>query len=276
MINTLLVEGEHDVAYVRAILSRIGVEQDAMTVRSAGGKRAIASELRAAANQSSPQIAALVDLDQPSIYDARVEAAKQLGVPQDIVFAAVPTIEAWLFADVTNALSHARNKVAQAVIQRLPLPEEIPYPKHVALNVFREAGKGRYSARNLVPILNTMDMGIAVSRSPSLRQFVEAFVPFDTLAKFSIAPTYARSMSRDALSNLVEEVAPSTATIYRTMDGVEVSASEMTRAIREGSPRGQQYASDLLRIARDLLANMAQDSTARGFDQLEKFSFDDE
>ena len=166
--------------------------------------------------------------------------------------------------------------MAQAVIQRLPLPEEIPYPKHVALNVFREAGKGRYSAHNLVPVLKSMDMGIAVCRSPSLRQFVEAFAPADTLDKFSIAPTYARSMSRDALSNLVEEVAPSTAIIYRTMDGVKMSASEMTRAIREGSPRGQEYASDLLRIARDLLANMAQDSTARGLDQVEKFRFDDE
>ena len=48
------------------------------------------------------------------------------------------------------------------------------------------------------------------------------------------------------------------------MSGTSITAKEMLKNVREGSPLGQQYASDILRVARDFLARKARREASLG------------
>jgi len=62
---------------------------------------------------------------------------------------------------------------------------------------------------------------------------------------------------RDAIANLVREVAGDEI-IFRTLEGRSYTAREIAENIEAGTALGHAYGSDLLRVARDLLARSAR------------------
>ncbi|TCA97405.1 hypothetical protein E0H65_14130 [Rhizobium leguminosarum bv. viciae] len=234
---------------VLILVNALGLHQKArINVRVIGGKRKIANHIRQLKNDDLHKYAALVDADEGSVADARELARQQLGHPSIDVFCAVPTIEAWIFADPEFAKSAARSPHAQEMIDRAPLPETIPYPKQFAMNVFGSAK--RY------PVAGHFDVNLAAARSPSLRAFVEglaallgADVPFKL-------PVGKLSDTRDVVSTLLREL-PDTKIVWKTMTGARISAGELAKAIADGTPLGNQYATELLRVSRDLIARQA-------------------
>ena len=73
-----------------------------------------------------------------------------------------------------------------------------------------------------------------------------------------IREAYSRNLNRDIIANLMAEVSQPDTPVFRAADGATYTAEQMIRHIREGSPIGQQYASDLLRVSRDMLARQAK------------------
>ena len=199
----------------------------------------------------------MIDLDETSIVDARQRASEQLGDPPAQVFCAVPTIEAWLFADDQAVREYARHADdISRVVERLPLPEQIPDPKELAFKVFGTSNRW-------AEILDNIDIGRACARSPSLRSFVEGMGELLAQPGTPLLERVARHMSRDVIAGLVREVSPAKAVIWRTADGDTHTAEEIERHIESGDEIGHQYASDLLRVARDFLrrtANRKQNS----------------
>jgi hypothetical protein len=88
--------------------------------------------------------------------------------------------------------------------------------------------------------------------------FLEGIGNLLNLDNIPAAEIYSRSLKSHILSNLLSEVSPSDAPIHRTKDGINITAEQMVKFLREGSPLGEEYALSVLRVARDSLAQKAQ------------------
>ncbi|MGO8003376.1 MULTISPECIES: hypothetical protein [Rhizobium] len=246
---TVFVEGPADNLMVQTLVNALGLHQKAqINVRLMGGKRNIATHIRDLKNDHLHKFAALVDADEGSVADSRELARQQLGRPSIDVFCAVPTVEAWIFADPEFAKSAARSAHAKEMIDRAPLPETIPYPKQFAMNVFGSTSK--------FPVVGNFDVHLAAARSPSLRAFVEGIAKLVGADLDFKLPVGKLSDTRDVVSTLLREL-PEAKVVWKTMTGARFSAGELARAIAEGTPLGNQYATELLRVARDLVARQA-------------------
>lgn len=246
----LVVEGEHDRRIVSRLLEAAGYPLDRVQLVVAGGKQAVAGEVAELADQAPGRCAVLVDLDERSVADARTLAREELGNPEAEVFCAVPEVEAWLFADEQAVLANALPREdVRRIVRRLPLPEEIPEPRQLAQRVFGPAQEWSF--------LRQIDIGRAMARSPSLRVFLEGVGRLLNEPLEPLQQQFARNLSRDIVAGLLREISPADAVVFRTLDGREHTADDLRRRIEEGDDLGREFASDLFRIARDLLRRQA-------------------
>jgi hypothetical protein len=247
---TLLVEGQYDQMIVAWILEAAGLPADRIDIAVADGKVGARKRVQSLPEGAAERTAVLIDLDEQSVPDAQARARAQLGDPPVQVFCAVPTIEAWLFADDVLAKEQgAKDEEALAILRRIPIPEEIPTPKELARKIF---GLPQHC-----DWLRRMNVQRASARTPALRTFLVGIgemlgVPV-TLASESVG----RSLSRSVLSGLLAEVLPSDTVVWRTTGGDVYTAGDLRHHIESGDEIGQQYASDLLRVSRDFLRRAA-------------------
>jgi len=194
--------------------------------------------------------AALMDLDARSVPDAVKRARARFGDADIPIFCAVPMVEAWLFADDEAVVKNAApDEEVRAIVERLPLPEEIPDPKSLARFVFGPPSRWEF--------FRTVNVQRAAARSPSLRAFLAGMAKLLGVSPSLPEESVARSLDRDVFAGLLAEILPADTIVWRTTSGV-YTASDLRREIAEGSEIGRQYASDLLRIARDFLMRKAR------------------
>jgi hypothetical protein len=254
---TLLVEGPYDQMLVGWILEAAGLPTARLGVVVARGKTGARRYVEALPEDvAAESVAVLIDLDEGSVPDAQARAREQLGDPPVVVFCAVPTIEAWLFADDRLAEEQcARDEEAMAILRRIPMPEEIPSPKELARAVF---GLPEHCAW-----LRKMNVERASARSPSLRTFLVGIGDLLGVPVRVASESVGRSLSRSVLASLLAEVLPAATVVWRTTDGEAYTAADLRHHIEIGDEVGQQYASDLLRVARDFLRRSAVRGVAR-------------
>lgn len=247
---TLLVEGSYDQMLVGWILEAAGLPTERIDVVVTMGKHQARKLVHSLPEGSTDRVAALIDLDERSVPDAQARAREQLGDPPVRVFCAVPTIEAWLFADDRLAEEQcAQDEEAIAILRRIPMPEEIPTPKELARTLFGLPQHCQW--------LRRMNVERASARTPSLRTFLVGIGEMLGVAVPVASESVGRSLSRNVLSGLLAEVLPSETVVWRTTDGDAYTAGDLRHHIELGDEIGQQYASDLLRVARDLLRRAA-------------------
>lgn len=246
----LIVEGLGDQQIVRWLLEAAGYPLERLSIVVAQGKYRAAQMAADFSQVALGRCAVLVDLDESNVPDAQARAQEQLGNPPAAVFCAVPCAEAWLFADDRAVLSNAgADEDVQRVVQRLPLPEEIPDPKQLAHYIFGPRPNWQF--------LRQIDIGRAAGRSPSLRSFLEGMGVLLEISTAPILEAVGRDFSRDVIAGLIGEVSPGQTVLWRTADGADLTAAELRRHIEEGDEIGRQYSSDLLRISRDFLRRTA-------------------
>ncbi|MGO6690725.1 hypothetical protein ACCS54_07265 [Rhizobium johnstonii] len=257
---TIAVEGPQDYEVVRGILHAANFDAKVnVSIHIAGGKDKVRAWCKRVVNDDANIYAALVDADILSVSDSRDLAEEQLGHPQISVYCAVPTIEAWLFADDVVATKFARNAHASQILSRLPLPEMIPYPKQVAFNVFSESLDNRRPRKfREYSFLSEIDVERAMARSPSLKNFLwglaqEIGFPFE-----EPSATLSKSIPRDIFANLLREL-PGGTVVWKTLDRGNITAEELANAVVEGDVIGKQYVTEVLRLARDIIARRSSD-----------------
>lgn len=247
---TLLVENRDELLFARWVLEASGLPMDRVEVSVAGGKRGAREALQKLPEEQVERTAVLIDLDERSVPDAQASAREQLAGPPVRVFCAVPTIEAWLFADDRLAEEQcAQDEEALAILRRIPMPEEIPTPKTLARTLF---GRPEHCAW-----LRQMNVERASARSPSLRTFLVGMGEMLGVRVPVASESVGRSLSRNVLAGLLAEVLPAEAVVWRTTNGDVYTAGDLRHHIEMGDEIGQQYASDLLRVARDFLRRAA-------------------
>jgi hypothetical protein len=246
----LVVEGLSDQVIVRGVLEAAGFSSERVLLIHGSGKVRAARIAERLAEERPDRCAVLLDLDERSLPDAREWARQQLGDLPVEIFCAVPTTEAWLFADDGAVLENASpDEEVRRVVKRLPLPEEIPDPKQLAHFVFGPIASWQFVRR--------IDVGRAAARSPSLRSFLDGMGRLLGVPTPFLLDGMVRSLGRDVIAGLIREVSPADTVIWRTAGGDEYTADDLERHIEAGDEIGRQYASDLLRVSRDLLRRTA-------------------
>jgi hypothetical protein len=245
----LVVEGPTDQQIVLWLLEAAGYPVNRVQILTAQGKRRVAEIATRMSGAVPGRVAVLVDLDEQNVPDARERAREQLGDPAAEVFCAVPTAEAWLFADDRAALAAASESEELRRILEHSLPEDLPDPKQLAHQYLGLPWKWSF--------LRQIDIGRAAARSPSLRVFLEGLGRLLDFPAPHLLAGVAHNISRDIVSGLIREVSPAAEVIWRTSDGCTYTAAELQRHIEAGDEIGRQYASDLLRVARDFLRRAA-------------------
>lgn len=251
---TIAVEAQEDLGIVEKILVAAGLfSKGRIKVIAAGGKSGVAAWCKTVTNNEENKYLALVDADVLSVSDSRAIAREQLGNPSIEVFCAVPTIEAWLFADDATAEKFARSAHAAQLISRAPLPEMIPYPKQLAFNVFdRQIYGESFRGARSYPFLELIDVKMAMARSPSLKAFLLGVAKAVGVEIDTPDTTLGRSIPREIFSNLLREL-PSDTVVWKTVNRGSISAEELAAAIVEGDSLGKQYITEVLRVARDII-----------------------
>lgn len=246
----LLVEGLTDEQVVRALLQRARYPLERVHIEPLGSKVALAVRVARLPPEEAARCAVLVDRDERSVPDAVARVRAEFDKPAVAIFCAVPSIEAWLFADDKAALAAAEEPEARAVLARLGLPEEIPDPKGLAHRLFGPPGRWQV-------LLGGIDLERACARSPSLRAFLVGLGRMLQVGVEMAEQSASRSITRDALANLIAEISPADTILWETSDGELYTAAQLRSEIEAGSEVGRQYASDLLRVSRDYLRRRA-------------------
>ena len=256
----LFVEGEIDKIIINNILSAAQYPLNRVSIEVAGGKSNVVKFAKNAAKLSNQTqiIAALVDADTIYIQDAIVETQKQFANTNVEVFVTVPQIEAWLFAD-DFLIKKYGNKEQTKQIARLPLPQEITYPKEIYQNFLRK--KNAYGLADEYAFLLEMNIGRATMRCPSLSHFLRKIADLLHISTDITTPienTSSNILPKHIFSNLIQEVANANTVIFRTLSGYSITADDMQKAVLQDSPEGKEYISNVLRVARDIIRMQSQ------------------
>jgi hypothetical protein len=259
----VFVEGQTDAVWVNILLHRAFPRTDLrITLHPSGGKSAVLKRFaHAEKDTSAMRLAdqvinvALVDADTPSLPDARREISDryQLRDISDQIFFAVPELEAWLFADIQAAKKQLADRVVPA-LDRVQFSDEIPKPKRLATNAYGAREKTLQAGQQ---IIESMNLERAQSRSPSLREFLAGIAKLLGEDRYQTIPDAERLIGRRLIGQLVTETNPSSRVLYKTMSGDRLTAERLADEISQGTPIARQYAADLLRVARELLAREA-------------------
>lgn len=250
----ILVEGKTDAIMVQIILDKINypgkfniipcrsVKNIAHYIRT--HNRAVEEIQRI--DHEPDVLIALIDADELSVSDAREHARQRLQYPNIPVFCAVPTVESWLFADPELAQSAARNQVSRQSIARIIAPDTLPNPKLIARQVFGiENASDPWFFENV-------NLATALAHSASLADFVDGLVKALGGDSDVSIEAVGSQLSRTVFSNLLREL-PAETIGWRTVNG-EYTAAELAEKILLGEQVGFQYVTELLRLARDILA----------------------
>ena len=255
-ILNIVTEGKTDTTIARAFLKKAGIPLKRVNFISAKGLSTIRKIVKKYHNhEMHGKIAILIDQDINNNFEAEGVAKLRLHAEDsDIsIFTAVPSIESWLFADIESVRSKEQNnKRTDELLSRLPLPDNIPHPKHLANSILGL----KNSSESFIEEIN---INIASSRSPSLRKFILGVCQLlNIIPKVEWEKEYVRTAGRDIFSKLVDEVTPPDSVIYKTLNGKKVTAQEMSKHIHLGTEIGLEYSVDVLRIARDMLARSSR------------------
>lgn len=231
----LLVEGPTDEAVVVTLLHRAGVNIENLRIVAVGGVDRFKDTLLALTPGDAAAVAILVDADGPSTGKTVAEAHSRSGLTVH-AFVAVPNIEAWLSPDDATA-------------------------RHLADLVNRtdriaSATSGRSRTNVLEEIASALDVAQAAARAPSLRGFLLGMSNLLGVPTPDLVEGAGRSLPSDVLAGLLREVSPETI-VWRTSGGNSFTSRELISEVERRTVLGREYASDLLRVARDLIVRKA-------------------
>lgn len=259
---TVHVEGPNDAGWVATLLRTAFGPGEYHTIHGRGSRIPI-DEVRAATESSSQDDVhiAILDADARTVVEARDKAGLGPDELSNCIFFAIPSIEAWLFADPHVVMRHAAVE-HQAKVFRLGPPDEIAFPRDLLKQFFECDKWGRpYDA---LKIIRETDYKVASARSPSLRAFLTGVGKIIGNVEYEGIPGGYEAFGPRVFASLVGEFKPLTKVVYRTMEGREVTAEQLMQEINEGTLLGRHYVSDLLRMARNMLARDAVNRRDQG------------
>ena len=255
----LFVEGETDKIIIQNIFLAAKYPVEKIKIEVAGGKSNV---IKFATNQAkSPTVdtivAAFVDADTAYVQEAIDQNKKRFNGLDVETFFAVPEIESWVFADDILLKKQIPNQF-QRDAARMPMPEELFYPKQILSNWLKN--KKAKSLGDQYTFLTQMDVTRAAARCPSLSHFLRRVGELLELPSSITQPienALANTLPNRIFANLLKEVASPNAVVFRTLSGYNITVDELKIAVLEQDDIGKEYIGRVLRVARDIIKNQA-------------------
>jgi hypothetical protein len=251
----LITEGKQDIDILIPILKAAQLPVERIRFIAAGGRNAslkMAQALNGTLDEYTA-IVVLMDADAQTVPDAALKQKETFSEKGIDLFFAIPETEAWVFADERLLLQQPLHEGAKEKLMRLSLPEELPYPRQLT----------RYFLKNQLMdwrFLEQMDIARATARTPALKIFLSQLGALLGMELPMVQNAIAHQLDRKLFANLIREVMPSQTVLYKTLDGRQFTAEQILENVQEGTNIGKQYASDILRVARDFLKRQANRS----------------
>jgi hypothetical protein len=248
----LVTEGKQDENILKPLLKAAKLPLNQIKFTSFAGKYNILKYAEALKQtfQEYDYIMVLLDSDARTIPDADLSIKKTFSDKGIETFFSIQTIESWIFADDHLLFKQALQEGGKVKSLRLPLPEEIPYPKQLIHYIF---GKNKTDWG----FLENIDVARATARTPSLKVFlmrIGALLDIDTQL---VQDSIAHHLDRRIFANLIKELMYSNTVIYKTLDGRQFTAEQILENVEQDTELAKQYTSDILRVARDFLKRQA-------------------
>jgi hypothetical protein len=255
----LFVEGETDKIIIQNILIAAKYPIESVCIEVSGNKSNV---IKFAINQAkSPvqntTIAAFVDADTAYVQEAIEETKRHFNGVEVETFFAVPEIESWVFADDILLKKQIPSQF-QRDAARMPMPEEVFYPKQILGNWLKNK-----NAKNLgekYTFLTQIDITRAAARCPSLSYFLRRIGELLELPSEVTEPienALANNLPNRIFANLLKEVASPNAVVFRTLSGYNITVDELKTAVLQEDDIGKEYIGRVLRVARDIIKNQA-------------------
>ncbi|MEN9609878.1 MAG: hypothetical protein RLZZ628_692 [Bacteroidota bacterium] len=261
MQNILLyVESEMDKQIIQNILIAAQYPIERMAIEVAGSKFNV---IKFATNRAKSPIqniivAAFVDADTVYVQEAIEQNKIRFNRVNVEVFFAIPTLESWVFADDVLLKKQIPSQF-QRDAARMPLPEEIFYPKQLLSNWLKN--KNAKSLGETYRFLTQMDITRAVTRCPSLSYFLQRVGVLLELPSNLVQPVenaLADALPKRIFANLLKEVALPNTVVFRTLSGNHITVDELKKAVLQEDAIGKEYIGRVLRVARDIIKNQAK------------------
>ncbi len=251
----LFVEGETDKIIIQNILIAAKYPVECINLEVAGGKSNV---MKFAVNQAkSPTqntfVGAFVDADTAYIQEAIDQNKRRFNGIEVETFFAVPEIESWVFAD--DILLKKQIPIQfQRDAARMPMPEEVFYPKQLLSNWLKN--KKAKSLGEQYTFLTQMDISRAAARCPSLSYFLRRIgelldLPFEITRPIENA--LGNILPKQIFANLLKEEASPDTVVFRTLSGHNITVDELKTAVLQEDEIGKEYIGRVLRVARDII-----------------------
>ena len=251
----LYVEGIIDKIIVSNILKAANFPSEKIIIEVAEGKRNVIQFAKNNSRNLEEITAVLLDADTHHIPDALAQIRQHFEDNSIKVFCVIPSIEAWLFADdvLIQKIAPEQHKKN---IARLPQPEEITFPKEVFHRWIKSNKFTDLSAQ--YDFLKEMHIFRAAARSASLHYFLKEManmleIEIDLRNRLDNVYEFPNQI----IATLLKEVANEDTIMFRTLAGYNITAKELQKSVAENTQEGKEYASNLLKVARDIIRSQA-------------------
>jgi hypothetical protein len=232
----LLVEGATDEVVAFLLLQRARLPLGHLTIEPVGGRARLASTL-ASLSAGDEAVAVLMDSEGRRPADVRAEVERLAGDRKVVLFLAEPNLEAWLLGDEDAATEFDRvERAVEAVAPNAEVTSRMSVLEQLASCVQVERAAGR------IPALRTFLLGMADLLGAPRPHVIEGA---------------GRTPDAELLASLMRELPPDEVA-WRVSDGSTFTAGQLVREIEARTDLGRIFGSDLLRVARDLLARRAR------------------
>jgi hypothetical protein len=251
----LFVEGETDKIIIQNILIAAKYPIERIDIEVSGGKSNV---IKFAVNHAKSPIentivAAFVDADSAYVQEAIEQNKRRFNGVEVETFFAVPEIESWVFADDVLLKKQIPSQF-QRDAARMPMPEELFYPKQILSNWLKN--KKAKSLGEQYTFLTQMDISRAAARCPSLSYFLQrigTLLGLNSEITRPIENALADTLPKRIFANLLKEVASPNTVVFRTLSGYNITVDELKTAILQGDEIGKEYIGRVLRVARDII-----------------------
>lgn len=262
----LYVEGAVDKIIVANILEAAKFPLERIIIEVADGKQNIkrfAKQNYLNNKENDTEITAvLFDTDTTHIPNA-IEQIETGFVNTDVkCFCVISEIETWIFADnvLIQEIAKPENKKKLA---RLPLPEEITFPKLVFSSWLKINNSTNLDAQ--YAFLKRMNIQRAASRCPSLHYFLKEMANLlEVEVKLQKSIENVHQLSNEIIANLLKEGTKEDMVMFKTLDGYEITARELQTSVMQNTREGKEYAETLLKVARDIIRSQANRNRVKG------------
>ncbi|MFN0204364.1 MAG: hypothetical protein ACKVTZ_22790 [Bacteroidia bacterium] len=204
----------------------------------------------------SCRVAVFLKVNARHLINQKEEAENTVKDTNILPFFAIPSIEAWAFADDLLIEKHIKVEYAKEILH-IPLPEDIMYPTSLFRRWIKK-GKEKVNPSDYA-FLQGMNISRAVLRCPTLRYFLTELALLLELPPLNQwNETLVYSFSLQLIAGILKSYTPEDTVLFHSLKEGELNAGRMRKELQEGTELGRDYCRAILETSIRIIQKESQ------------------